>query len=86
MLARCQHYQSACRLVAASDLLLTIPNSLAMAANAMIGNHIHALPVAIPPVELHLFWHREREKNPANTWLRNMLLGALSKKQDVRLE
>lgn len=79
VLARCQHYQSACRLVAAGDLLLTIPHSLALAANALIGNHIHSLPVAIPPVELHLFWHREREKNPANGWLRNTLLQALGK-------
>lgn len=77
VLARCQHYQSACRLVAAGDLLLTIPHSLALAANTLIGNHIHPLPVAIPPVELHLFWHREREKSPANGWLRNTLLQTL---------
>lgn len=74
---RCQHYQSACRLVADSDLLLTLPGNLALAANALIGNHIHSLPVAIPPVELHLFWHKEREKNPANGWLRNTLLEAM---------
>ncbi|UJJ30326.1 LysR family transcriptional regulator [Halopseudomonas maritima] len=79
VLARCQHYQSACHLVAAGDLLLTIPRSLALAANALTGNHIHPLPIAIPAVELHLFWHREREKSPANSWLRNTLLHTLGK-------
>lgn len=79
VLARCQHYHSACQLVAASDLLLTLPRSLAQATNVLIGNHIHTLPVAIPPVELHLFWHREKEKSPASAWLRNTMLHALGK-------
>lgn len=81
---RCQHYQSACQLVAASDLLLTIPRSLALATHALAGNHIHTLPIAIPPVELHLFWHREREKNPANAWLRNTLFDQFAKGQPGR--
>lgn len=75
--ARCQHYESACRLVAGSDLLLTMPRSLAMSSNAYLGNHIQPLPVSVPGVELHLFWHREREADPANTWLRNTLLDAM---------
>jgi DNA-binding transcriptional LysR family regulator len=76
---RCQHYQSACRLVAESDLLLTMPRSLAVSVNAVFSNHIHELPAQIPPVELHLFWHGEREKYPANVWLRHTLLSALGK-------
>ena len=75
--ARCQHYESACRLVAGSDLLLTMPHSLAMSSNAYLGNHIHPLPVSVPGVELHLFWHRDREADPANTWLRRTLLSAM---------
>jgi len=75
--ARCQHYESACRLVADSDLLLTIPRSLAMSSNAYLGNHIQPLPVSVPGVELHLFWHPSRELDPANTWLRTTLLKAM---------
>ncbi|MGF6208629.1 LysR family transcriptional regulator [Pseudomonas frederiksbergensis] len=74
---RAQHYQSACGLVAQGDLLLTIPRSLALSLNAVFKNHIHELPVPIPPVELHLFWHKERDKNPANVWLRNTVLKAV---------
>ncbi|MBK5395927.1 LysR family transcriptional regulator [Pseudomonas sp. TH39(2020)] len=74
---RAQHYQSAYRLVAESNLLLTIPRSLALELNVVFNNHIHELPVPIPPVELHMFWHKERDKNPANVWLRNTVLKAL---------
>lgn len=77
--ARCQHYQSACRLVAENDLLLTMPRSLAVSVNAVFSNHFHDVPVPIPPVELHLFWHAERERYPANIWLRHTLLRALGK-------
>ncbi|MCG2579773.1 MAG: LysR family transcriptional regulator [Marinobacter sp.] len=75
--ARCQHYESACRLVAGSDLLLTMPRGLAISSNAYLDNHIHPLPMTVPGVELHLFWHRERESDPANTWLRHTLLTAM---------
>lgn len=75
--ARCQHYESACRLVASSDLLLTMPRSLAISSYAYLGNQIHPLPITVPSVELHLFWHKERESDPANTWLRHTLLSAV---------
>ncbi|UUY08668.1 LysR family transcriptional regulator [Pseudomonas sp. J452] len=75
--ARCQHYETAYRLVANSDLLLSMPRSLAVTLNAHSDNHIHLLPVPVPAVELHLFWHREREKDVANIWLRELLLGVI---------
>ncbi|QJI37117.1 LysR family transcriptional regulator [Pseudomonas sp. ADAK13] len=74
---RAQHYQSACRLVADSDLLLTIPRSLAQSLNAVFNNCVQELPVPIRPVELHLFWHEERDKNPGSVWLRDTVLNAL---------
>lgn len=77
--ARCQHYETACRLVAGSALLLTMPRSLALSLNAYLGNHLHPLPLAVPAVKLHLFWHRERENEPASLWLRGTVLDALQR-------
>lgn len=74
VLARCQHYASAWALVAASDLLLTIPENLAHALNATVAVHLHRLPVPLPPVELHLYWHRDRERDGAHSWLRELLI------------
>lgn len=71
---RCQHYEAACRVVATSDLLLTLPRRQAEAINAFMKNNISALPVQLPPLELHLYWHRQRESDPANSWLRDQIL------------
>ncbi len=77
VVARCQHYATACQLVAQSDLLLTMPRRLALAANAPFGNVIVELPMPMPAVELRLYWHRDRDTEPANAWLRQTILQAL---------
>lgn len=71
---RCQHYEAACRLVADSDLLLTMPQRQAMAINVMLGNTLQVLPLSLPDVELHLYWHHQRDADPANRWLRDQLI------------
>ena len=78
VLARCQHYASAWSMVAASDLLLTIPRNLALSLNAAVPIHIHPMPVPLPPVELHLFWHRDRDRDLANSWLRELLIAQVT--------
>lgn len=74
---RCQHYQSAWQLVAASDALLTMPRSLAESASSLVPNHIQELPIAIAPVELHFFWHRDRDSNPSTQWLKAFWLNVV---------
>ncbi|MFY0567849.1 LysR family transcriptional regulator [Archangium lansingense] len=71
---RCQHPEAACHIVASSDLLLTMPRRHAAALNAPLGNHLLPMPVALPPVELHLYWHRQVDGEPRNQWLRTELL------------
>lgn len=74
--ARCQHYESACQLVAKSDWLLTMSRGLAESLNANVGNHIQPVPIPIPAVALHLFWDTERGKESAVQWLRTTLTEA----------
>jgi DNA-binding transcriptional LysR family regulator len=71
---RCQHPEAACRIVAGSDLLLTMPRRHAAALNAPLGNQLLPMPVALPPVELHLYWHRQVDGEPRSQWLRTELL------------
>lgn len=71
---RCQHYETACRIVAETDLLLTLPRRQAESLNAAIGNHILAMPIDLPAIELHLYWHRQVDGEPGNQWLRSQLL------------
>ncbi len=79
---RCQHYEAACRIVAETDLLLTMPRRQAEAINAVVGNTavgnvVLELPVQLPGVELHLYWHRQREADPANQWLRERVMAGV---------
>jgi DNA-binding transcriptional LysR family regulator len=70
VVVRCQYYESACRLVADSDLLLTMPLHQAMTINATLGNAVLPMPLPLSGIELHLYWHQQREVDPANQWLR----------------
>jgi len=74
---RCQHYEAACRVVAGSDLLLTMPRRQAEAINVLLGNTISPLPVVLAGIELHLYWHKQREVDPANAWLREKVLAVM---------
>lgn len=72
---RCQNYHSACRVVAASDHLLTMPMGL---ARQMAGRALRLLPLPfeLPPVQPNLYWHANLAGDPANQWLRELVLDA----------
>jgi DNA-binding transcriptional LysR family regulator len=70
---RCQSYATAFRLVAGSEAVLTVPRRLAHElGSARVA--VRGLPFAIPPVQLQLYWHANAEADPANAWLRGLLL------------
>lgn len=72
---RCQSYESAAQIAADSDLLLTLPRRYAMRHRAALEKlHLLALPLDVPPLELHLYWHRQADNDPGNRWLREQLL------------
>jgi len=71
---RCQHYFAACRVAAASDMLLTMPEQYAHSATRNLATRIYALPVEMPPLDVFLYWHQNVDAEPANVWLREMLI------------
>lgn len=70
---RCQHYYTACRVVHQSDLLLTMPGSLAQVINATFGHRIRAFPITASALDVYLYWHAMADSDPANRWLREQL-------------
>lgn len=72
---RCQNYHAACRLVAQSDYMLTMPARLARHIDAQQSLKHWALPFSLPPVHLHLYWHTNSEADSANLWLRRLIVG-----------
>ncbi len=71
---RCQHYFAACEVVAASNLLLTMPHSYAQVVARTLALDIQPLPLELPPLALYLYWHRHLDADPANRWLRDLML------------
>ncbi len=75
---RCQHLYSACCVVASSEMLLTLPETAAKMFSQVLDISIYPLPVKLPGIGVHLYWHRNVDKEPANRWLRNKVLMAAS--------
>jgi DNA-binding transcriptional LysR family regulator len=70
---RCQNYFAACRVISQTDLLLTMPELYARLLNTKGQNRMLSLPIDVPPVEVHLYWHTSSDTDPANRWLREQI-------------
>jgi DNA-binding transcriptional LysR family regulator len=71
---RCQHYFAACRVVSATDLILTMPERHARIINAHFRNRLLPFPLQVPVFDAHLYWHANMDGDPASAWLREQLL------------
>ncbi|WP_193165886.1 LysR family transcriptional regulator [Microbulbifer hainanensis] len=67
---RVQHYRVAPLVVLRTDLALTVPASLANQYPA----RLFELPFQIPQLDWHLLWHNNQHDDPANRWLRELIL------------
>lgn len=75
---RCQNYYAAAQVVRAADLLLTLPASYAQdLVQQLPGQMIRPLPLALAPLELHLYWHRKASRDPAVMWLKEQMVDLL---------
>lgn len=74
VLLRCQSHEAAGRAVADSELLLTLPRTQGQWLRERFGLHLLPLPLRLPAVQGHLYWHPAYEDEPANRWLREQLL------------
>lgn len=70
---RCQHYYAACRVVEASNLLLTMPETYAKIIAERAEVQVMAPPADMPSIDVHLYWHKAYEREPALMWFRELL-------------
>lgn len=68
--ARMQNYLVAPNLVKDTDLALTIPRKLAEIYDLTVLE----LPFKVPEMGLHLYWHKSKDQDPGNIWLRELIL------------
>jgi len=74
---RCQQYYAACRVVSETDLVLTMPEAYAGTANQDLPTRILPLPLDMPSLDVYLYWHENVDADPANIWIRTLLMEIL---------
>jgi DNA-binding transcriptional LysR family regulator len=72
------HFASTPFIVAASDLIATVPERL---AHHFVDLPLQVLPAPLemPPFRLTLLWHERFDHDPAHAWLRELLLSTAAK-------
>lgn len=75
------HFGSVPFLVAASDLIATVPQRLAVQFQKQLSLQILPAPIVLPPFRMLLLWHERHHADPAHTWLRTLISATAMKLQ-----
>ncbi len=70
--ARCQSFQTAVRLVQVSELLLTLPASVARDYSSL-RLAIQPLPITLKCIATHLYWHENSHEDASLSWFRDLV-------------
>jgi DNA-binding transcriptional LysR family regulator len=62
------------RIIADSDLIITIPEKLARDYEKQLPLKILEPPKPLPSLKFHMYWHEKNQKSSAHIWLRNLLI------------
>ncbi|WP_447752295.1 LysR family transcriptional regulator [Sphingopyxis fribergensis] len=75
---RCQHAITAWQIIAASDMLFSLPRSHAGVLDAMWPMQLLDLPLPVEPGGSYLYWHQAATADPGLAWLRAIIVDELS--------
>lgn len=70
MVVRLPHFLAAPMVVAATDLMATVPQKLGEAYAKVLPLRLLPHPLKIPAFQVNQYWHRRYHKDPASQWLR----------------
>lgn len=71
-------YTAAAALVAATDLVATIPLSVFGAIGSSLGLRVVASPLRTPPTQMHLSWHQRTHADAAMVLFRDLIVRAVT--------
>lgn len=75
---RCQHYFAACKVIAETDWILTMPHTYALELAAVLALDVLAAPLAIPPIDVVMYWHTARDEDQGHRWMRELFAEVMS--------
>ena len=64
----------AAHLVAATDLVGSLPRSIVALMSQSLPIEAMAIPVSLPDFDIHLIWHQRDQLDPAHQWFRQQIL------------
>ncbi|WP_370223668.1 LysR family transcriptional regulator [Pararhodobacter marinus] len=79
--ARCQQINTAMRMIASSNMLLTVSDTFARRANMWFDNQILPAPFETEGIDTYLYWHQNADADPANRWFRSMVRATVAEAQ-----
>lgn len=71
------HFHAIAQITASSDLLGSLPIHLARHLARPFGLNLYLPPFEPPPTEMHMYWHRRMDNDPAHLWLRTVVADVL---------
>lgn len=74
VILRTPHFMSVPTIVAETNAIATVPQALGDFITAQPDVVQVGLPFTPPTFQVNLFWHRSAQQDPANKWLRDMLI------------
>ena len=72
---RVPHFVALTDVLEASDLVATVPEVFAERSARRFELCHRAHPVDLPPIDIRAFWHAKVHQDPANRWLRELIVG-----------
>ncbi len=82
------HFLLAAYLVASSDLVLAIPSRAAHRLSALLPLTVFDIPLALPEIQIAMYWHERSHNSSAHQWFRDQVREALPRdlaKPEVQL-
>ncbi len=72
------HFVAVGHILQSTDLIATVPERFAVRCEKPFDLVISPLPVKLPEIAINLFWHTKYNREPANVWLRQLLIELFS--------
>lgn len=71
---RVPHFVALTDVLESSDLVATVPEVFARRSVQRFHLAFRPHPVELPPIEIRVFWHAKYHQDPANRWLRDVIV------------